>query len=89
MQMDGAKFNGKIAKFSTAPLRGSSVLASAIYQDQYVARQRTMIHLVHTGHSLYWQQRLWLEDLLNLETDEFGELESDFYESFVSLSFNN
>lgn len=80
---------GNTANFSTAPLRVSSVLAFAIYQNQYVARQRTMVHLVYTGHPLYWQWKLWLESLLNLEIDGCSKWESQLYECFVGLSFND
>lgn len=42
-----------------------------------------------TGRAFYWQWKLWLESLLNLETDDYWELESEFYECFVGLSFND
>lgn len=80
---------GNTANFSTTPLRVSSVLAFAIYQNQYVARQRTMVHFVYTGHSLHRQWRLWLESLLKLEIDDVWKWESEFYECFVGLSFND
>ena len=46
------------------------MLAFAIYQNQYVARQRAMVHFMYTGHSLHWRWKLWLESLLNLEIDD-------------------
>ena len=79
---------GNTVNFSTTPPRISSVLAFLIYQNQCVARQRTLVHLGNEGHLLYWQWRLWLESLLDLETDDWG-LESEFYESFVAFSFND
>lgn len=59
---------GNTANFSVTPLT-FSVLAFAIYQNQCIAR-RTLVHLVYTGHLLYWQWGFWLESLLNLETDD-------------------
>lgn len=52
---------GNTANFLATPLIVSSVLAFAMYPNQCVTSQRTMVHLVYAGHLLYWQRRLWLK----------------------------
>ena len=48
-----------------------------------------MVHLVYTGHSTLATGGFWLESLLNLEIDDCWKWESEFYECFVGLRFDD